>query len=260
MSLRSGLVSGLNGELVSGSGSSPGVPGVTQDPANLNYYPASDAEWSALMTFAGLATGNPGNIWTLQGAGNASDTGTPGGCTLTNTFGSPQSAVTGATRLGYKHTDGGVDKKLIGTTGAPNPRLVSTILLAFIDFGATPALTRDLMGVQTGAIINFADSGKLSIVAGATATTVSTYNGTQHWVAMRTNITASTITLFTGLEVLVGTFVLPNNGSAIWFGGHTGLSSAACYAYGAEFNGAAAELSNAQVKTLLQALGETVLW
>ena len=237
------------------------LAGVTQDPTNLKRYPANDAEWSILMTVAGLATGNPANIWTLQGAGNAADTGTPGGCTLTNTFGSPQSPVTGATRLGYTNADGGTSKKLLGTTGAPNPGTTSTMLLAYIDFGIAPGGTRDLMGVQTGATINYLQTtGKLRIVAGAAVDSASSYNGTQHWVAMRCNITASTITLLTGLEALAGTYVLPNSGSAIWFGGHTALCSAAVYAYGAEFRGTAAELSNAQVKTLLQTLGETVVW
>jgi len=257
--LEIGWIASIGGYSPGGAGGG-GIPGVTRDATNLKYYPANDTEWTALMAAAGLATGNPGNVWTLQGAGNAADTGTPGGCTLTNTFDNPQSAVTGATRLGYKSPDNGVAKKLVGTTGAPNPRTTSTLLLAYIDFNATPSGARDLMGVQTGAIINYTNGGKLRIVAGASTDSVSTYNTTQHFIAMRCNITASTITLFTGLEVLVGTFVLPSNGSAIWFGGHTGNCSNACHAYGAEFNGTAAELTNAQVKTLLQTLGETVVW
>jgi uncharacterized repeat protein (TIGR01451 family) len=236
------------------------IVGVTRDATNLNYYPADDTEWTALMTAASLATGNPGNVWALQGAGNAADTGTPGGCTLTNSFGAPQSAVTGATRLGYTNTDGGVDKKLVGTTGAPNPRSTSTLVLAYVDYGAAPGGTRDFMGVQIGSLINYLANGKLRIVAGANTDSASAYNTTQGWVAVRTDITASTITLFTHLEKLPGTYVLPNNGSAIWLGGHTALSSAAVYAYCAEFNGTAAELSDAQVKTLLQTLGASIPW
>lgn len=242
---------------------SAGIAGVTRDSGNQNYYPADNSEWSLLMAAAPLATGNPGNVWQLQGPGNASDTGTPGGCTLTNTFGAPQSAITGLTRVGYKHTaDGGVDKKLVGTTGAPNPRLVSTILLAYVDFGAIPAATRDLMGVQTGAIINYVSgTGKLRIVAGASTDTTNAYNGTKGWIAMQTNITASSITLFTELEKLAGTFVLPSNGSAIWLGGHTAACSLACHPYAAEFNSAAAELTSGQMKTLFETLkGSTVPW
>ena len=236
------------------------IAGVTRDATNLNYYPADNTEWGLLMAAAPLATGSPDNVWLLQGAANAADTGTPGGCTLTNSFGSPQSAVTGATRLGYKNADGGVDKKLVGTTGAPNPRVTSTLLLAYVDYGAAPGGTRDFMGVQTGANIQYLANGKLRIVASGNTDSVNTYNTTQGWVAMRTNITASTITLFTHLEKLAGVFVLPNNGSAIWFGGHVALSSAAVYAYGCEFGGTEAELSDAQVKLLLQTLGATIPW
>lgn len=257
--LEVGWIASIGGYVQGGGGG--GIAGVTRDSLNQKYYPANDAEWTLLMTAAGLATGNPANVWTLQGASNAADSGNPGGCTLTNTFGNPQSAVTGATRLGYTNADGGTSKKLLGTTGAPNPGTTSTLLLAYIDFGALPGGTRDLMGVQTGAIINFvAGTGKLRIVAGANTDSASAYNGTQHWTAMRVNITAGTIALLTGLEALAGTYVLPASGAAVWFGGHTALCSAAVYAYGAEFRGTAAELTNAQVKTLLQTLGETVVW
>ena len=237
------------------------IVGVTRDATNQNYYPADDTEWGLLMAAAPLATGNPGNVWAMQGSGNAADTGTPGGCTLTNTFGAPQSAIAGLTRVGYKHTaDGVADKKLVGTTGAPNPRTTSTLALAYIDFGAAPAATRDLIGVQIGSLVNYLANGKLRIVAGANTDTVNTYNTTKGWVALRTNITASTVTLFTELEKLSGTYVLPNNGAAIWFGGHTALCSLACHPYGAEFAGTAAELSDAQVKLLLQTLGATIPW
>jgi len=237
------------------------IAGVTRDATNLNYYPASTAEWTTFMTAIGLATGNPGNVWALQGTGNAADTGA-GGCTLTNTLDLAQQAVAGASRLGYKSADGGSSERLVGTTGAPDPRTTSTLLLHYIDFGALPAASaRDIMGVQTGAIIRYAaGSGVLQIVAGATTPSLNDYHNTVGWIAMRVNITASTITLFTQLEKLSGTFVLPNSGSAIWFGGHTALSSAAVHSYGAEFSGAAAEISDAQLKTLLQGLGATIPW
>lgn len=237
------------------------ISGVDRDAASGLYFPNGSSQYTtylAAVPASPTITVNPVNLWLLQGSGNAADS--IGSCTLTNTFGTTGGALTGVTRVGYSDTDGGTNKKLVGTTGAPNPRTTSTLLGTLVDTRGQPVGQRDLMGVQTGAIINLGSNGKLIIVAGASTSSVNTYVNYVGMIWMRTNITNSTITLFTRLEKLVGTFLLPSNGSAIWFGGHTAACSNARHGYGVEFSGAGAELTDNQIRTEMQTRGETVLW
>lgn len=239
-----------------------GIPGVTRDSTNQNYYPANASEWTAFMSAIGLATGNPSSVWNMQEAsGNAADS--IGSVTLTSTMVTYQSVVTGASRKGIKDVDGAANHKLVNATTAPNPALTSVMLVGYIDFPASPPGTRDVLAIQGNCDLTWLDGGaggKLRIMAGANTTSATTASGAPRWVILQSNITASSTTLYIPEEKLVGTFVTPTSGSMTSYGGQFFLVSGATYAYGAQFVGAAAEQSASQVKIMLQGLGATVLW
>lgn len=237
---------------------------VDRDATNGKRFPSSATQWTDFLAYIGDASGGPSSVWLLQQAsGNATDS--VGAITLTPaSWTSFQQAVTGATRVGIRGVDGTSNSRFLNSTTAPNPLLTSTMLLAYIDFPATPAVGRGIMGVASlNAMVRWTSGAKLRIVAGASTDAVNSSNLTQQWVAFRVNNTALSVTLLNTQEKLSGTYTPPTSASLVLFGGDGGAAgpvSAATYAYACEFTGAAAERSDAQMKTLLQGLGETIPW
>jgi hypothetical protein len=75
----------------------------------------------------------------------------------------------------------------------------------------------------------------------------------------RYNLTASTVTSFNDVEKIAGTFAAAT-GPMLGFPSNTAQSMGFTNLYSALFSGAAAELSDAQVKTLLTKLGFSIPW
>lgn len=236
-----------------------GIVGVTRDGWNLNYYPANASELTALLAAAALPAGNPSSVWNMQEpSGNVADA--IGSVTLTSNLTLYQQAVPGLIRKCIRGVDGTAGQKLINSTTAPNPSLRSTLLLAFLDLPAVPPAVRDVMAVANNADVRYNATGKLRLVAGAAADLVNVPGASRRWIALRTNITAGTSTLFTDQEKFVGTYVLPTSATLVVFGGQAAAIAGIGYAYAAQFTDAAAERSDAQVKTLLQTLGAVISW
>jgi hypothetical protein len=264
--IRAGVIVGPRAGIAVGVSSDPdapdvstAIPGVTRDSSNLNYYPANAAEWTALMTAAGLATGNPASTWTLQNAsGNPADT--IGSITLTSTMTLYQQSITGLTRKCIRGVDGTANSRLVNSTTAPNPSLTSTLELAYIDIPVAPAVVRDVAFGAANYDLRYNTNGRLRLVSGASADLVNIAASTKMWVALQANITAGTTKVFTEQEKFSGTYVLPTSATIIAFGGQSTAVAAIGYAYAAQFTGTAAELSDAQVKTLLQTLGAAIPW
>lgn len=251
--LRSGIRSGLNPDEVVG-----GLAGVTRDSTSLVYSPADAGEWTILMAAAALATGNPASAWPFQQAsGNAVD-GISGINLTPANWSLYQQAVPGWTRLCVRGIDSTANSSFTNTTTAPNASLTSTLLLAYCDIPAAPGAIRDVLCMGNNTDVRYNTNGKLRLVAGASADLVSVAASTVQPVVLRVNLTASTITVFTLQEKFLGTFAAPQNTIRVSFGGIFSPVPAIGYLYGAQFTGAAAELSDAQVKTLLQALGWTI--
>lgn len=237
-----------------------GIAGVTEDPTNANYYPANAAEWTLFMAAIGLSTGNPSSVWNLQEAsGNAADS--IGGVALTaNSITLYRQPVPGASRLCIRGVDGTANSNLRNITTAPNPSLTSCLLLAFVDLPTTPAAIRDMIALATNSDVRYNTTGKLRLFAGANADLLNAPGASQRWIALRSNLTLTTVTAFTDQEKFPGTWVLPTNASHVALGGDNASMPAAGFAYACEFTGAAAEMTDAQVKTLLQGLGATIPW
>lgn len=249
------------------AGGDDSIPGVTRDAANLNYYPADDTEWTtfrAAKSLTGGNYGNPASVWGLQeAAGVFADA--IGDIDLTD----PETivrqvAVTGTTRKGIRANDGQANHRVVNATTAPNPALVDILLLAYLQFPTAPAAARDCWGLQDNCRTMFLDAGSggtLRLVTSANSPTTLSVASTRGWFALRSRVTAvASKTMFTPAEKIVGTEAVPTSGSMLYFGGQFGLASAAIAAYMTQFTGAAALLTDAELKALMVALGETVLW
>lgn len=259
--LRVGIAAGVEGDELTPPvpGGGP-IPGVTIDATSSKYMPQNAAEWTALMAAAGLATGNPSSTWLFQqAAGNTADT--IGAVTLTplnwTLF---QQAVAGWTAKCIRGVDATANSSHTNTTTAPNASLTSTLVLAYCDIPAAPAAIRDVLCMGNNTDVRFNTNGKLRLVAGASADLVNVAASTVQPLILRVNLTASTVSVFTTQEKFAGTFVAPQNTIRVSFGGIFSPVPAIGYLYGAQFTGAAAELTDAQVKTLLQTLNWTIPW
>lgn len=235
------------------------ILGVTRDATNLNYYPANAAEATLFMAAAGLAGLLPSSIWPMQEA-SGSFVDTISGVNLTSTFTLYQQTMPGATRKCARGVDGTVGSKAINSTTAPNPSLESTLMIAHLDIPVAPAAVRDVMMVASNADLRYNATGKLRLVTSASADLVSVPGASQRWVALQINISDGTSKVFTGQEKFTGAYVLPTSGTIVALGGQTAAIAGIGYSYAMRLRSSAAELTDAEVKILLQTFGETVLW
>lgn len=242
-----------------------GIAGVSRDATNLNYYPASSGEWTLLMSAAGIGSGNPTSVWLAQEA-SGSLVDSIGSVTLDQAGTAPsyRQSIAGATRLGVRWADNSINSAMLNTTTAPVPSTTSRFQLAYLDFPAAPPGNREVMRTANDQALSWRISdGILRIITSGAVVGSVPLVSTVGWVGLRANVTAGTITAFSEQEKFSGTFTASNTNRFTDLGGQGGAggpASAIGYAYACLFTGAAAELSDAQVKTLLQTLGATIPW
>lgn len=234
--------------------------GVTRDSGNLNYFPANSTEWTIFLAAIGVTSGGPSSVWNMQEAsGNAADA--IGGITLTaNNITLYQQTITGVSRKGIKGVDGTANSNIRNATTAANPSTTSCLAIHFVDIPAAPAAARDVMAIATNSDLRYNTNGKLRLVAGANADLVNVIGTGPKWLALRSNLTATTVTVFTPQEKFAGTWALPTNAAHIAFGGDNVAIGATTHAYGCEFTGSAAEKTDGELKAIFQGLGSAAPW
>lgn len=239
------------------SGSS--IPGVTRDSSGF-YFPANAAEWTALMAFAGLATGIPTSTWNMQEAsGNLADSIGTVTLTQSGTGHLYQQSFPGFGRKGVMTIEAMANQKWINSTTAPNASTTSTLWLVWAGLPAgAPAAVRDLVSNQATLDLRYSAAQKIVGVNGATSTSTITYNA-HHIIMVKHDITNSTFVVYTDFEKLVGTYAAVASAPNYIVGGQTAPPGAVWYPYGALFSGTAAELTDAQVKTLMQTITTATL-
>jgi hypothetical protein len=216
------------------------------------------------MAAAGLATGNPTVAWTLQDAsGNPTDF--MGGSVVLGVNAAPtyQSPVPGYSRFGIRFVDGTASQRMFNNSAAPNPALTSTLVFAVVQFpSSAPAAARGIITkTATTPRVALNTTGKLQLVDGGTSDLVNSILGATRPIMFLTQLTALASKVFTDQEKFSGTFGVPAAGAFIGFAGTApAVAADTAFLYAAEFSGTAAELSDAQVKTLLQTLGWTIGW
>lgn len=267
--LRTGLAVGLRTGFAVGLGADPltgasGIAGVSRDASSGKYCPANAAEWTLLMAAAGLATGNPSLLWLCQEAsGNLADsigsfTGVQSGAVPTY-----QQAVSGWTRVGVKTADGATTKFSDASAGEPDGLTNSQLTLCY--FVVTAGNSRGLFGQHTGATRT-----SLQTTAAHLAQTINnatTTNGTGDIITatptvavVKNNRTGSAQTAYTAGEKITTVFDAGVSGKQTFIGAPALNTATATYLYLVSFFNAAAELTDAQVKTLLQTLGWAIPW
>jgi len=261
---RVGIAAGINADPIAPPPSSSVIAGVTRDALSRVYCPSSPAEWTAFMAAAPLATGNPQCAWTCQDPGGTPTDVMGGGVPLApNAAPAFQSPVAGWARTAIRFTDGAASQRLFNNFSVPDPSLTSTLAVAIVDFPAVaPAGVRGLIAkTATTPRLALSTTGRLQLVDGATAELASSVLGGVHVLAFQTNLTAGTSKVFTDQEKFTGTFTVPAAGAFLGFGGVVPAAAAGvALLYLALFAGAAAELVDAQVKTLLQTMGFPIPW
>jgi hypothetical protein len=260
--MRIGPVVGLSGLRIGLGEVSAANPmaGVTQDATSLKYVPANAAEWAQTMEAAGIASGNPFALWLLQEA-SGSPADSIGAFTLSVNSFNYQNAVAGWTRKSMDAGDIGSEFYLAtGSAALPQLDIESCTVLMYAAITATPAgdrsvvLAGDFRANVTSSNVPKANNGTTTATGAQSVTTA-----VRPWV-IRHNVAASTQAVFTDLEKVIPVFGASSTSKRIFFGGAIERNPDIKILYACAFRGAAAEMTDTQLRTLLQTLGWTIGW
>lgn len=244
-----------------------GIAGVTRDGSSLIYTPASSSEWTALRTAAGLSVANPNSLWLAQEAsGNLADS--IGSVTLTAS-GSPtyQQTVTGWSRKAVAAADGSSDRFTAGAGVGPNPTTTSQTWLAILAMPAVNASTRVVWGISVDSNTNGCAMQRVGTtgvarfrVVGVNADSAGSHANQVIVAVVKFDRTGSAAVLYSNLAKVVGTYSASVVDQLKGFGSIAATMEAAKMLYGCMWSGANAEISDANIKALLQAMGWSIPW
>lgn len=231
----------------------------TVDAASGKATPSSSTEWTAFIAANALSVAVPDSLWLLQEAsGNPSDS--IGAFPLTAAGAvTYRQALSGWTRVGVGLTDG-VNSQF-GTTSAslPTGGTASQTVLIIGNIPAAPAANRNIYEGQTGSTIRINSTPRVVAISGANvATGTVSPAGTTRPYVYRENFTAATSTVMTDQEKLV-----PVHGTISGRNlriGSSATSVAGVVGYACAWYNANAEISDANMKSLLQAMGFAIPW
>lgn len=245
----------------SNDGVSDPMAGVSRDATSLIYCPASSAEWLTTLAAAGLSSAfAPSSLYLLQeAAGNPADSIAARTLTRTGVV-TYQDPTTGWSRLGIAWADGGNATLLNADASLPDVSTTSHMLLAYVDMPtAAPGVARAFGGVGTTmTAARISTTPRVQVVAGATANGIANPVNAARPLLIQVNRTAGTATVSTDQEEVSTVNLTGVTGQRIGWGGVGVLTPNMTLMYLASFEGAAAEMSTAQKRALLQRLGYTV--
>lgn len=243
-------------------------PAAAKDATSGIYVPANATEWGSVLSTAGITSGGPSFLWLMQDTASPESEVMGTGVTLatSGTAGTFAAAVSGWSRKGWQSAGDGVTSRLLSTsTSLPNPASASALMLGYIAILTPPAAQRQAL---------FAIGGSSTTGARAEVTTTpaivgiddsNSVTGTANMgavvrpVAIKYDRTNSVCTVYTNQEKVSPTFAA-GSGQALVVGYTSTTSPNMWCGYLTLFTGSAAELTDAQVRSLLQTLGWTVGW
>lgn len=248
-----------------GAGADP-MTGVTQDEGSGVYVPATADEWNTTLAAAGILSGGPSALWLMQEAsGNFADS--IASYDLTAALFLYQNDVIGWSRKGASLADGQAAQAFrlsgVGDIGA-----VSGLLLAYISIDDTPGGTRDVIGLGSSTTFRGAQVTTTPVYRAQPNDGSATQNGaanpgtTVHPVIIHVDRTAGTWRVITDQEIVTPSpyTAPPVAGDGIFIGSALVTAAPLTVLYAAAFRSTAAELTDAQIRALLTALGWTVAW
>jgi hypothetical protein len=262
---RVGMASGIDQDPVRPPIGGGVIPGVTRDAASGIYCPASAAEWTLLMAAAGLATGNPSALHLMQEAsGTLADSIGTFPLATSGTGVTFQQNVGGWSRKAWMTTSGGTGLAQNTDVALPNIGTNSLLGLGYV-LNTAVAVTRDVIGGGAAATRilgqSFATTGQARAMCNVnTQLSAGNMAGQVRPWAIQINRTASSAALSLDAERVVPAFSAGATGQSLTLGNIVAGASTSLYLYVAWFFNAAAELTLAQMRTLLQTLGWTVAW
>ena len=253
MSIRFGIQFGTT------SGGDP-LSSVSRDATSGIYCPATLGEWTTVMSAAGIASGNPSIINLLQDAsGNPTDASGNGfALTASGTPVDYQQAVSGWSRFAITGSDGGTGVLDNTSASLPDPTAASLMMLTYAITTATPAAIRNYQVWGTGTITTtrINTTPRFQGLSGASTTTgTAAITGPVRPIVMQFDRTNNVVRCATDLEILT-----PAIAATAGKRHRISLDVTGGYLYNATFFNAAAEMSQANIKTLLQTLGWTIAW
>lgn len=240
---------------------------VDRDATSLERFPSSATQWTDFRAYhVAIGTANfpnvsPGSLWLFQeSSGNFADS--IGSVTLTSTLTVYSATVSGYSRKGAGPADlSASTEKATNTTTAPNAGTTSTMLLAFVSLPTAPlAANRDLFGQNASAKIQFLTTGTLRIFTSAGTAFSNVSASTVQPIVCKVDLTGSTSKGYSSQEKVTATFATPVNTSLVNFGSLGSLNVPSLFLYAVEFSGASAEMTDANVKALLVAMGRSIPW
>ena len=233
---------------------------VSKDATAGIYFPASSTEWSNFIARKGLAIGVPDAAWLFQDAsGNPADAIGSFTLTASGTGLAYQQAVTGYSRKAITFTSGSTGA--FTTTSASLPDLsAASILTMFVANVTLPASSKQLMieggaGTANTLLVNVT-TGTLGLTAGSTT------NGTENIttgvkpITMQHNRAGSVDTASSPASLISMSLNASASGKRVIFGAGSNPAMAILAAF--EWHGAKAEVGDATVKALEQAMGFTI--
>lgn len=232
---------------------------VTRDATSNIYTPVSSSEWATFRAAFSLTAPAPDSLWLLQEAsGNPADS--IGSFTLTAagtvTY---RQALAGYTRLGVGLTDG-VNSQFGTASGSlPAGGTGSQTVLMIANIPSAPAANRSLYEGQTTSLIRINSTPRVVAVAGGgTSLGGSNPTGTTRPFVYKCDVTGTAETVYTNQEKLSPVYAALS-GRNLRIGSSTSAPGAVV-GYACAWYSANAEISDANMKALLQAMGFTIPW
>jgi uncharacterized repeat protein (TIGR01451 family) len=230
------------------------------------YTPASSAEWSRFIARKGLSVSAPDAIWLLQEDGTAGHTdaadASGNGFTLTaaGTL-AYQQTVSGWSRKAITFTDGSIGQLKSTSASLPDISTTSQTMLAIASILSTPAAIRNVLTQgTTRAALSVTTTPRMRVSIGPnTADGTLDPTGAVKPFVLRTNVTAGAVTGFTDAGKVSPTYT-PGTGQLACIGRNNSNSPAMAALYAVEWHASKAEISDANLKALLQAMGFVITW
>jgi hypothetical protein len=208
---------------------------------------------------------SPASLWLCQEAsGNLADS--IGSLTLT-AAGTPsyQQAEAGWTRLALTTATGGAHRFSAAAANGPSPATTSSLWIWYGRVIGAPAGARDFAGLSNGATsyrgIVTVTPRIASFIAGVTVTGTSN-PGAQATgpLVLQYDRTGARAPMYTIQEKIAGTYNSGVVDGLKGWGAIGGTGHASALVYGVMFSGANGEMTEAQVRALLSALGFAIPW
>ncbi len=233
------------------------------------YLPANATEWSRFLARKGLAMPAPDSLWAFQlASGNATDS--IGSLNLPVT-GTPayQQAVAGWSRVGVTFALGSTQAFTAAAASGPNPATTSSMWFAVAKVTTSASSARSILAAG-GAAAATECTARVSATAPAHSqlkVAGTSTNGTDDLTAdgvvpvlLRYDRTNSRAVQYSAAEELTGTYSASVTDGAKGFGAAISPCAGMTILYGAMWQGANAEGSDASLKALLQAMGFPITW